>query len=309
MQVATILDRHVACRSLHARQYFDKVVDAPVVQSMPEHVEVAQTVNVPVPQIAVPVPFHKKTDEVILPVTAERTSVCTVAQFVDMLVPQIQEQIVEVSNTIPQERISERIVEYTRDVPVPQIREQIVEVVNNFPQERISERTAEQTVDVTTPQILEEIVEAVSATHERVQQRTVAQPGDQARRVFTDTVHRQGSCSAYCDTATGPSGSDCGDYCASLASAVHRQSSGRASDHAVAATAGPSDSRCVEDRASLDSAVHRQSCESTCDHADASVFSPRERISLEAERDRLRKLVEYMSGHGFGGAMHHGTDA
>ena len=36
---------------------------------------------------------------------------------------------------------------------------------------------------------------------------------------------------------------------------------------------------------------------------------PRERTSLEAERDRLRKLVEYMSGHGFGGAMHHGTDA
>ena len=72
--------------------------------------------------------------------------------------------------------------------------------------------------------------------------------------------------------------------------------------------AGPSDSRCVEDRESLDIAVHRQSCESTCDHADASVLSPRERISLEAERDRLRKLIGYMSGHSFGGAMHHGTD-
>ena len=108
VRVTAILDRHVACRFLHARQYFDIVVDAPVVQSMPEQVRISertQTVNVTVPQIAVPVPFDKETDEVILPVTAERTSVCTVEQFVDMPVPQIQEQIVEVANTIPQERI------------------------------------------------------------------------------------------------------------------------------------------------------------------------------------------------------------
>ena len=124
VQVTTILDRHVACRSLHARQYFDKVVDAPVVQSMLEQERISehtQTVNVPVPQIAVPVPFDKETDEVILPVTADRTSACTVEQFVDMPVPQIQEQIVEVAHTIPQERISERvperIVEHIRDVP------------------------------------------------------------------------------------------------------------------------------------------------------------------------------------------------
>ena len=69
---------------MEQRQNIDKVVDAPVVQNMPKHVDVAktfpqehiskhtQTVNVPVPQIAVPVPFHKETDEVILPVTAER---------------------------------------------------------------------------------------------------------------------------------------------------------------------------------------------------------------------------------------------
>ena len=62
------------------------------------------TVNVPVPQIAVPVPFQKETDEVMLPVTAERLSERTVEQIVDMPVPQIQEQIVEVAQTIPQER-------------------------------------------------------------------------------------------------------------------------------------------------------------------------------------------------------------
>ena len=63
VRVTAILDKHVACRSLHARQYFDKVVDAPVVQSMPEQVRISehtQTVNVPVPQIAVSVPFDKQ---------------------------------------------------------------------------------------------------------------------------------------------------------------------------------------------------------------------------------------------------------
>ena len=55
--------------------FLDKVVDVPVVQFMQERIsEHTQTVNVPVPQIAVPVPFDKETDEVILPVTAERVS-------------------------------------------------------------------------------------------------------------------------------------------------------------------------------------------------------------------------------------------
>ena len=104
------------------------------------------------------------------------------AQFVDVPVPQIQEQILEFAEISPQRRIPECIVEHTRDVPVPQIREQFVEVVRNIPQERISERIAELTVDVPTPQILEEIVEAISAPHERVQQRTVEQINDAMKK-------------------------------------------------------------------------------------------------------------------------------
>ena len=164
--------------------------------------------------------------EVAENIPQERTSEHTVEQIAGVPVPQIQEQILEVAEITPRRRILERIVGQIDDVPVHEIHEQIVEVVKNIPQERISERIAEQTVDVPTPQILEGIVEAISAPHERVQQRTVAQPGDQARRVFTDTVHQQGCSSAYCDTATGPSGSNSGDDCGSLASAVHRQSSG-----------------------------------------------------------------------------------
>ena len=212
--------------------------------------------------------------------------------------------------------------------------------VEIIPEEHISERT--QIVDIPVPQMLEELQECILVRDEQIVDVPVplAQPGDQARRESADPVHQQGYRRIYCDTATGPSDSNfcedsgspkdavhrqfCGRPCDLAATgpsasnccedsgspdAVLRQSSGRAGDHAVAATASPSDSRCVEDRESLDSAAHRQSCESTCDHADASVLSPRERTSLEAERDRLRKLIEHMSGHGFGGAVHLGTDA
>ena len=45
------------------------------------------------------------------------------------------------------------------DVPVPQIQEQIVEVFKVIPQVRVSERIVEQIVDVPVPQFVEEIVE------------------------------------------------------------------------------------------------------------------------------------------------------
>ena len=44
-------------------------------------------------------------------------------------VPQVMKEIGEVVRLIPQERISERIAEQIVDIPVPQIVEEIVEVV------------------------------------------------------------------------------------------------------------------------------------------------------------------------------------
>ena len=117
------------------------------------------TINVPVPQIAVPVPFHKETDEVIRPVTAERSSECTVEQLVDMPVPQIQEQNLEVAEITPRRRIPERTVGQIDDVPVPQIHEQIVGVVKNILQERISERIARTDCRCDNASNSEEIVE------------------------------------------------------------------------------------------------------------------------------------------------------
>ena len=77
-----------------------------------------QSEDVPMPQITVPVSFEEETDEVIQSFPGERHSERTITQIVDTSAPQIQEQIVEVAEVIPQERTSEHTVV---GVPAPQI--------------------------------------------------------------------------------------------------------------------------------------------------------------------------------------------
>ena len=77
-----------------------------------------------------------------------------------MPVPQIQEQIVEVAEVIPQGRTPE----HTVGVPAPQILEEIVEAVKPVKivrQERISAKICEQIVDVPAPQVLVELQERI----------------------------------------------------------------------------------------------------------------------------------------------------
>ena len=62
-----------------------------------------------------------------------------------MAVPQIQENVAEVLNVIPQEQVSERIV-------VPQIQDHSVEVFKMIRQERESERVVEQIVTMSLTQ-------------------------------------------------------------------------------------------------------------------------------------------------------------
>ena len=196
----------------------------------------AQIVDVPVPQIV---------EDAVTIIPKEHISERNFVE--DVPVPQIQEQILEVANVIPPERISERIIEQVHDVPVPQIQEQILEVANVIPPERISERIIEQVhdqclrsrnkfwksrrslrrgasrsvssnalVDVPVPQIREQIVGVVkNIPHQRISERTAEQTC-----IPADTVHRQGCCRAYCDTAIGPSVSDCAKDGGSSAGAV-----------------------------------------------------------------------------------------
>ena len=92
---------------------------------------------------------------------AERISQRAAEQIVDASVPQIQEQIVEVATTTPQERFSERTVLQTEDVPVPQILNEIVEMVKavkTVTRDRVPETICEQIVDAPFPQAVHEPV-------------------------------------------------------------------------------------------------------------------------------------------------------
>ena len=194
------------------------------------------TINVPVPQIAVPVPFHKETDEVILPVSAEHLSERTVEQIVDMPVPQIQEQIVEVAQTIPQERTSEHTAEQIAGVPVPRVPQTLNRSSRWERQSKLSprrvflggfvNRSLTPPVSHSQPQILKEVVEVGKAIkivpQECISGRfceqidddlvPVDQPGDQACR-------DPQACGV---AATGPSDTDGVEDCESPADAVHR---------------------------------------------------------------------------------------
>ena len=96
-------------------------------------------------------------------------------------------------------------------VLMPQVVNGTLETMENTLKERISERT--EVVDATVPQIMKELQERIP---ERMQEQvvdaqvlmTVHQPGDQARRVPADLLHRQNCRYACGDAVTGPSGSD-----------------------------------------------------------------------------------------------------
>ena len=155
-----------------------------------------------------------------------------------LLAKQEVEDDLEVVKVIPAEDGSERFMEQDVDVPVPPV----VAVVEITPEEHISGRT--QIVDVPVPpdQLGDQACRLPAGTlHRQGYCRhtycdtatgpvTIALTGDQARRDSAGTVHRQGCCRAYCDTAAGPSVSDCAKDRGSSAGAVHRQFCGRPFD-------------------------------------------------------------------------------
>ena len=72
----------------------------------------------------------------------------TSEETVDVPAPQIQGQSVEVVETTPRERVSERDVEQIVDVPVPQVVEETMEVMQSVPREQIQEHSLEAIVEV-----------------------------------------------------------------------------------------------------------------------------------------------------------------
>ena len=85
-------------------------------------------------------------------------------QVVDVQVPQIWEKLIEVTQLVLQEHISERIgakpasqtqEKLVEEVPVSQIWKEIEKVIQLIAQDRISDRVVEQIVDIPVPQIQE----------------------------------------------------------------------------------------------------------------------------------------------------------
>ena len=58
----------------------------------------------------------------------------TVEQMLDVPVPEMVEQLVELLNAVSQDRIQERTVERIDGFPVPQVAEELVEVFKAFPE-------------------------------------------------------------------------------------------------------------------------------------------------------------------------------
>ena len=90
----------------------------------------------------------------------------------DVTVPEMGEQLVEVPETISQDRIRQRTVEQIVDAPVPQAVEELpMEVSKDFAQDRIQQRAVEQIIENPANSVAEMIVEVpVIQTPERTQQ-------------------------------------------------------------------------------------------------------------------------------------------
>ena len=79
--------------------------------------------------------------------------------IVDVLVPLIMEEIVEIIKVVLQERISERICEQTVDVHVPRVVEQVSEVPKTSSRDRTLQCAAEQNPNVPVPKMVTQLLE------------------------------------------------------------------------------------------------------------------------------------------------------
>ena len=101
-------------------------------------------------------------------------------EFIDVPVPQNQEEVDEVIQTIPSKCISERLLEQVVDVIMPQIQGQIAEVVKILLErvqqillERVQHRFVEQIADAHASSVADETVECETGFEWPANERTV----------------------------------------------------------------------------------------------------------------------------------------
>ena len=120
----------------------EQIIDVPVATQ-------CQVSTIPTTQRTVEMPQVQSLDRMDgVPVVMRRQTAQTIE------VPQCQ-----VPKTVSQDRIPQRIDEQLVDIPVPQIAEEIVEMFNVFTQDRVQQRTVEQSTETSAISLSDEIVE------------------------------------------------------------------------------------------------------------------------------------------------------
>ena len=114
---------------------------------------VEQLVAVPVPQIP------DETKQVTQRIPQDRISDYNGEQNIDFAIPQVQEKLFGMIQLILQERISERI----GATLASRIQEELLEVIQLIRKERISERIVEKSIDVPVSQIQQQTIRVVKA--------------------------------------------------------------------------------------------------------------------------------------------------
>ena len=95
-----------------------------------------------------------------------------VEEVIEVFVPHVIEEIIEVVKRISEEQAQNCAVESNVDVPVPQTMEETVGGVKHTPQERVQSYTVEQAIDAPTPQMKEKFFEVVKQiVQDKVQER------------------------------------------------------------------------------------------------------------------------------------------
>ena len=115
----------------------------------------------------------------------------------DVLIPLIMEEIVEIIKVVLQERISERIREQTVDVHVPRVVEQVSEVPKTSSRDRTLQCAAEQIPDVPVPEMVTQLLEVPKIIpQDRILQRTVKQTETSGANGQTYSLFQESSSAA-----------------------------------------------------------------------------------------------------------------
>ena len=123
-----------------------------------------------------------------LPPPQEQIPERTCEQVVDVRMPQVIGQVLDVPKISSQDRDLHGTVEQIPDVPVPEMVEQLVKLPKTESDDRTQQRTAECIVNIPVSQSVVELVEVSRVLQDRIQQRFVEQTDEAPDLSFAEKI-------------------------------------------------------------------------------------------------------------------------